>query len=304
MKSLNDINTFERKNLDMALKKDYSDALKNDEFKALVVKLKVKDDIAYKYTSKLERTVNELNNCKNCKSLMMCNNKCPGCVYYPTLNDNKLEFNYVACKYLKKDLSEKEKIKSKFFEMPSEIKKASISDIDPSSKERVNLIKWITKFYKDYKKDKNQKGLYLSGSFGSGKTFIVSSLLNELARDGYNVVIVYYPELLRSLKEGFGNEDFSDRLNEIKRCDLLLLDDIGAEGASTWNRDEILGTIMQYRMDNSLATFFTSNLTLNELEEHFIIKNNDEEKVKARRIMERIKFLTNNMELIDENRRK
>ena len=61
---------------------------------------------------------------------------------------------------------------------------------------------------------------------------------------------------------------------------------------------------MQYRMDNRLATFFTSNLTLNELEEHFIIKNNDEEKVKARRIMERIKFLTNNMELIDENRRK
>ena len=108
---------------------------------------------------------------------MMCNNKCTGCVYYPTLNDNKLEFNYVACKYLKKDLSEKEEIKSKFFEMPSEIKKARISDIDPSSKERVNLIKWITKFYKDYKKDKNQKGLYLSGSFGSGKTFIVSSLL-------------------------------------------------------------------------------------------------------------------------------
>ena len=304
MKSLNDIKTFERNNLDIALKKDYNEALKNNEFKALVVKLKVKDDIAYKYTSKLEITVSELNNCKNCKSLMMCNNKCRGCVYYLTLNYNKLEFNYVACKYLKKDLNEKEEIKSKFFEMPSEIKKARISDIDPSSKERVNLIKWITKFYKDYKKDKNQKGLYLSGSFGSGKTFIVSSLLNELARDGYNVVIVYYPELLRSLKEGFGNEDFSDRLNEIKKCDLLLLDDIGAEGASVWNRDEILGTIMQYRIDNRLATFFTSNLTLNELEEHFIIKNNDEEKVKARRIMERIKFLTNNMELIDENRRK
>ena len=45
MKSLNDIKTFERNNLDTALKKDYSEALKNDEFKELVVKLKVKDDI-------------------------------------------------------------------------------------------------------------------------------------------------------------------------------------------------------------------------------------------------------------------
>lgn len=291
-------------NLDIVMKNDYYEALKNEDFKRLVVNLKVKDDIAYKYTSKLERTVSELNNCHKCKSLMTCKNKCTGCVYYPTINENKIDFNYVACKYLKKDIKEKEAIKTKFFNIPYEIKMAKIKDIDPSSKERVEVIKWITKFYKDYKKDNKQKGLYLHGSFGSGKTFIISALLNELAKDGYNSIIVYYPELLTSLKEGFGNEDFNDRLNEIKRCDLLLLDDIGAEATSLWNRDEILGTILQYRMDNKLSTFFTSNLTLNDLEQHFIIKNNDEEKIKARRIMERIKYLTENMELVGENRRK
>ena len=57
-------------------------------------------------------------------------------------------------------------------------------------------------------------------------------------------------------------------------------------------------------MDNKLSTFFTSNLTIDELEKHFILKSNDEEKIKARRIMERIKFLTDKLELIDENRRK
>ena len=299
-----DVNKFKSNNLEMMMKQDYIEALKNDDFKKLVINLKVMDDIAYKYTSKLERSVCELNNCKNCKSLMSCKNKCNGLVYYPKVNGNKLDFNYVACKYMKKDLKDKEEIKSKFFEMPYEIKRARIKDIDPSSKERLEIIKWITNFYKDYKKDNKQKGLYLSGSFGSGKTFIVSALLNELAKDGFNSIIVYYPELLRSLKEGFGNEDFNDRLNEIKKCDLLLLDDIGAEATSLWNRDEILGTIMQYRMDNKLSTFFTSNLNLNELEEHFIIKSNDEEKIKARRIMERIKFLTDNKELIGENRRK
>ena len=303
MNKLN-IDNYKNNNLEMMMKQDYIEALKDDDFKKLVISLKVTDDIAYKYTSKLERSVSELNNCKNCKSLMSCKNKCNGLVYYPKINGNKIDFNYVACKYMKKDLKDKEEIKSKFFEMPYEIKRARIKDIDPSSKERLEIIKWITKFYKDYKKDSKQKGLYLSGSFGSGKTFIVSALLNELAKDGYSSIIVYYPELLRSLKEGFGNEDFNDRLNEIKRCDLLLLDDIGAEATSLWNRDEILGTIMQYRMDNKLSTFFTSNLNLNELEEHFIIKSNDEEKIKARRIMERIKYLTDNKELIGENRRK
>ena len=303
MNKLN-IDNYKNNNLEMMMKQDYIEALKDDDFKKLVISLKVTDDIAYKYTSKLERSVSELNNCKNCKSLMSCKNKCNGLVYYPKVNGNALDFNYVACKYMKKDLKDKEEIKSKFFEMPYEIKKARIKDIDPSSKERLEIIKWITKFYKDYKKDSKQKGLYLSGSFGSGKTFIVSALLNELAKDGYSSIIVYYPELLRSLKEGFGNEDFNDRLNEIKKCDLLLLDDIGAEATSLWNRDEILGTIMQYRMDNKLSTFFTSNLNLNELEEHFIIKSNDEEKIKARRIMERIKYLTDNKELIGENRRK
>lgn len=297
-------NVNNRSNLDLIMKNDYFEAMKNEEFKKLVVSLKVPDDIAYKYTSKLERTVEELNNCRKCKNLVMCSNKCNGCVYYPTFTNNTLEFNYVACKLKKKDIKEKESIKTKFFNIPYEIKMAKIKDIDPSSKERAEVIKWITKFYKNYKKDKKQKGLYLNGSFGSGKTFIVSALLNELAKDGYVAVIVYYPELLSSLKEGFGNEDFNQRLNEIKRCDLLLLDDIGAESTSLWNRDEILGTILQYRMDNKLTTFFTSNLTLSDLESHFIIKNSDEEKIKARRIMERIKFLTDNLELIGENRRR
>lgn len=291
-------------NLDIVMKNDYYEALKNEDFKRLVVSLGVRDDVAYKYTSKLERTVSELNNCRKCKSLMMCKNNCNGCVYYPSVNGNRIDFNYVACKYLKKDIKEKESIKTKFFKIPYEIRMAKIKDIDPSSKERVEVIKWITKFYKDYKKDSKQKGLYLNGSFGSGKTFIVSALLNELAKDGYNSIIVYYPELLVSLKEGFGNEDFNERLNEIKRCDLLLLDDIGAEATSLWNRDEILGTILQYRMDNKLTTFFTSNLSLNDLEQHFIIRNNEEEKIKARRIMERVKFLTVNMELVGEDRRK
>lgn len=304
MENINESFTkYTRSNLDAMLKKDYATAVKNPEFKKLVNTLKIKENVAYKYTSKLERTVCELNNCSNCKSLHTCQNKVEGTVYYPTIKDEKLEFNYVACKYKKKDIKQKEEIKSKFFEMPYDIKMAKMSNIEINST-RAKIIKWINKFYDDFKSDKQTKGLYLSGSFGSGKTYILSALLNELSKLNYSCIIVYYPELLRSIKESFNSDDYNERINEIKKCDLLLLDDIGAETTTSWNRDEILGTILQYRMDNKKATFFTSNLNIKELENHFITSNKDEEVIKARRIMERVKYLTDELELIGENKRK
>ena len=57
-------------------------------------------------------------------------------------------------------------------------------------------------------------------------------------------------------------------------------------------------------MNHNLTTFFTSNLNKQELENHFIMNEKADEKIKARRIMERINQLTVDMELISENRRK
>ena len=112
---------------------------------------------------------------------------------------------------------------------------------------------------------------------------------------------VYLPELLRNMKEDFSL--IEDKLNYLQNVDILLIDDIGAENVTAWGRDEILGTILQYRMNNKLTTFFTSNLNIEELEGHLAITKDNEDKVKARRIIERIKELTFDLELISENRR-
>ena len=96
---------------------------------------------------------------------------------------------------------------------------------------------------------------------------------------------------------------FSEKYEYIKNIPYLLIDDIGAENVSSWGRDEILGTLLQYRMNENLSTFFTSNLTIEELENHLATGNNKTEKVKARRIIERIKCLTNDIEIIGKSRR-
>ena len=304
MKKLSaETNKFKKTDLEGALKKSYVAALKNDEFKKLINRLKITEDIAIKYTSKLEDTSAELQNCTKCKGLNGCQNKVVGFVYYPAFSEEKLVFNYVACKYKKKEIAETEIIKTKFFQMPSEIKKAKMADIDGKDAKRAPIIKWLTNFYKNYEKESKQKGLYLHGSFGSGKTFLISALFNELSKNDVKAIIIYYPELLRSLKESFG-ADFDERMYEIKTADLILLDDIGAETVTNWNRDEILGTILQYRMDNKLPTFFTSNLTITDLENHFVVGKATDDQIKARRIIERVKQLTDNIELVSENRRK
>ena len=185
-----------------------------------------------------------------------------------------------------------------------EIKNASMKDIDINDKNRVKAIKFLKDFYDKYGV-KKVKGCFLHGSFGCGKSYLVAALLNELARKDVKVIMMYYPEMLRRLKESFNGEDtFANYMREFKMVDILLIDDIGAETVTPWNRDEVLGTILQYRMDNNLPTFFTSNFTLDELEVHFANSNNKDDLVKARRIMERIKYLSEDIEIISENRRK
>lgn len=301
MQKISDMNNYKKKNLSLTLRKSYMIALQDKDFVKLVNRLDVNEDTLIKYTSKLENTVNELNNCKGCKGISHCKNRVIGYVSYPEKQERGLVFSYIPCKY-QKELS-KVKNAVTFFETPKFLREAKMKDIYLNDKRRIDVIKYAKNFIDSYKSSEKIKGLYLYGSFGSGKSYIINALLNELGKDGVICISVYYPSLLKTLKEGF-KTNYDERLKEIMESDVLLLDDIGAENNTAWGRDEILGTILQYRMDNGLSTFFTSNLNLEELEEHLKATSNSTDKIKARRIIERIKQLTESMELISENLRK
>lgn len=288
------------------LEENYKQALdSNSTFKKLTNSLKLPGTYLMKYTSSLEESSKELDNCKNCKNIINCPNSYTGHVYYPNVLNDNLVFDYVPCKY-KKELDERNRYKSNIylFEIPKEIKEASMKNIDLDNPNRFEIIKWLKNFLDNYKTNDGQKGLYLTGNFGCGKTYLISAALNELAKKDHKIAIIYYPEFLRSLKESFNDpESYNEKFRMIKRVEILMLDDIGAETMTEWSRDEVLGTILQYRMQEGLTTFFTSNLTIKELEEHFSVSTKGIEKVKAQRIIERIKYLTEEMTMISENKR-
>ena len=112
-------------NLEYFLDEAYDEALKDDNFKEFVSKLKVRREILKKYTTLLEESSIEYFNCKNCSGLASCKNKVVGYANLPKLNGETLEFSYKPCKY-KNKFDKEEMILSytKLFNVHKEIKEA------------------------------------------------------------------------------------------------------------------------------------------------------------------------------------
>ncbi len=285
------------------LSQAFEDACSNPDFFKYVRSLNVKDEVLIKYTSSLEDAFLERKHCEECKGLESCKNQVKGHLYTPISNDKIIEFSYDACPKYQKQLKEDSyKENLDLYDMPKDIKDASFKNIYKDDKARVPIIKYFKEFMDNYDKEDKPKGIYLNGSFGSGKTYLIAALFHEMAKKGVQSILIYYPEFLRNLKASFST-DYAEKFTHIKKVPLLLFDDIGAENCSNWSRDEVLGPILQYRMENHLPTFFTSNLTLDELEKSLSITTSGVDKVKARRIIERIKQLTISLELVSKNRR-
>lgn len=294
--------TLKSKDLNL-LKVNFGKSLENESFKELISNIDLPNDILMKYTSKLLEASLEYENCKNCKSLLSCKNNMEGYCYTPNVLNEGLSFSYIKCGK-KQEMDKKNEYLNNvyYYEIPSVLKNASLRNIYKDDASRIEVIKKIKSFYDSYKKDNYAKGIYLSGSFGSGKSYIIAALFNELAKYDKRSAIIYFPEFLRKIKASF-KEGYNELFDNIMNVPLLCIDDIGAEKLTDWARDEILGSILQHRMDNKLPTFFTSNLNLKELESHLQITNSSSDIVKARRIMERIKYLTDEVILIGANRR-
>lgn len=287
------------------LETNFIKALKDPNFVRIANTLEISDEIKMKYTSHLKEISKQIDICANCKGLGNCPYVIKGLVEYPLVENNIIRFVYKKCKYKLKDEKETEYLKNiTFYKMPEELKKASFKKIYKDDANRLETVKLLKEFYDNYLNDKKVKGIYLHGNFGCGKSYLVAALFNELAKKNVKTTIIYFPELLRSLKSGFGNDhEYAERFEEIKTSKILLIDDIGAEKVTEWSRDEILGSILQYRMDANLPTFFTSNLSIEELESHLAVTNNKSDIIKARRIIERIKFLTKEIKMVSINRR-
>ena len=186
---------------------------------------------------------------------------------------------------------------------PSSLKNVSFLDVYRDDVRRLTVLNRMIKFVNDY--PNNLKGVYLYGDFGVGKSFMVAALAHDLSeKRGVSSTLLHYPSFVIDVKNAIGDGNVKTLVDEIKLAEVLILDDIGAEQSTAWVRDEILQVILQYRMQEDLPTFFTSNFNFEDLEKHFAKgKNGNDETWEARRVMERIRYLAEETRLEGENRR-
>ncbi|EAG2506503.1 primosomal protein DnaI [Listeria monocytogenes] len=190
--------------------------------------------------------------------------------------------------------------------MPKQVVDANLADFYTDEESRQLALVEAYQFLNNYppKSGERVKGLFIHGSFGTGKSYLLGALAKELALKGISTTLVYLPEFMREVKQSISDNTVGEKIQFAKETEVLMLDDIGAESMTAWTRDEVLGAILQFRMQEELPTFFSSNYNMDQLENHLMFaQNGTEEKLKARRIMERVRYLSKEVNLEGKNRR-
>lgn len=126
--------------------------------------------------------------------------------------------------------------------------------------------KVAVKYVKTFK-EWNGESLMLWGEPGNGKTHLAAAIVNELSKKGYIVVFQSVPELLQRIRSTFNSENKENEtqiMRALLECDLLILDDIGAEKTTEWVEEKLFN-IIDGRYRKELPTLYTSNWEPKEL---------------------------------------
>jgi DNA replication protein DnaC len=131
-----------------------------------------------------------------------------------------------------------------------------------------------------------EKGLFIYGNTGVGKTYFLYSLANRK-----NSKVRNFTELLVEFRDAMNKGHYFDNIKDLTQEDYLFIDDIGAEKLSDFVV-EFLYLIVNKRYENMKRTVFATNLSV----EDFIEKYGE-------RIMSRISEMCILHELKGEDKR-
>lgn len=168
---------------------------------------------------------------------------------------------------------EREQKRAENFQQRREIEKLfSISDLGERFKESrfgnfigrpgsEKALKMARKYVMEFE-EWGSDSLMLWGVPGNGKSHLAAAIANDLNERDEIVVFQSVPELLQRIRETFdrdSEESEQDIMKALLTCDLLIMDDIGAEKLTKWVED-IVFRIIDGRYRKEKPILYTSNL--------------------------------------------
>jgi DNA replication protein DnaC len=135
-----------------------------------------------------------------------------------------------------------------------------------------NALNGAKEFVDAYSSGNFANGLMLTGTYGSGKTFLACAIANALMKLDVQVLFLVVPDLLDELRATYSRRDKQDAteqdlLDMARSVPVLILDDLGAHNYTDWTSNRIF-SIVNYRMNYKLPTIITTNLGIDKLGEY------------------------------------
>ena len=218
-------------------------------------------------------------------------------------NNNEVNILYQETEEYKQKVANSKttnKIKTEF--VPKRVLTYTFENLS-RNKEKGILATEVIKVCKSILNNQTRRGIYIYGPTGTGKTYLMGCIYNYFKQNGKEPAILYYPEFIRKIKSKISNNSYDLYIDLIRDEEILIIDDIGAENITEFIRDEVLGPIINHREAEKLPTFFSSNLSIDDLAELLSNGRTTVDKTKALRIVERIHSLSASHFLDGENER-
>ena len=171
---------------------------------------------------------------------------------------------------------------------------ASIEEIDYSVER--GLDKNLMERLADLSFIKENKNIFITGSSGTGKTFIATALGNRACQQNYRVIYANTGRMMGMLKTSKASGKILKDLRRIQRCDLLILDDFALSPFDNVTRG-LLMDVIDDRYDSS-STIVASQIPVEMWHESI------GEQTIADAIMDRIVHSSIRINLSGDSRRK
>ena len=141
------------------------------------------------------------------------------------------------------------------------------NDPDENGKIPRKRMENILQFCKNYADNftVHSESIYMEGATGLGKTHLSLAIAGAVIDKGYGVIYCSLPDIVSKIeREHFSNDYYTGTLAHLENCDLLILDDLGTEYPTPFNKSCVYNLVNK-RLLMQKPPIINTNLTKQEI---------------------------------------